>query len=74
MTVLNISTSSPCSARKKISIWQRLFNFETLRKERLELRSLSDSQLKDIGITPDQARKEADRPAWDVPSNWHERC
>ena len=72
MTALNIAITSRPSA-SKISFFQRLFSFETLRKERFELSKLSDAQLKDIGITPDQAKKEAARPAWDLPENWCQR-
>lgn len=42
---------------------------DALRRERLELANLSDEQLKDIGITPDQAQIEASRPSWDLPTN-----
>lgn len=72
MTALNISLPSRAAA-PKLSLMQRILSFETLRKERVELSKLSDAQLKDIGITPDQARKEARRPAWDLPENWQRR-
>ncbi len=73
MTVMNMTTHSSHAAPKTASLWQRLFSFDALRKERLELSQLSEAQLKDIGITPDQARKEANRPVWDVPANWSQR-
>lgn len=35
--------------------------------ERRRLSELSDAQLRDIGLTRDQARAEAERPFWDLP-------
>ena len=34
------------------------------RKSRLDLLELTDAQLCDIGVTPDQARREGIRPFW----------
>ncbi|WP_267964413.1 DUF1127 domain-containing protein, partial [Rhodovulum sulfidophilum] len=31
---------------------------------------LDDRQLRDIGLTAEQARAEARRSAWDVPQSW----
>ncbi|WEF22961.1 DUF1127 domain-containing protein [Paracoccus sp. S3-43] len=42
----------------------------TLRRSRLDLASLSDDQLRDIGLTRDQVAAEIARPIWDVPANW----
>ena len=41
-----------------------------VRRQRLELADLDEAALKDLGITPDEARREAGRPAWDVPDFW----
>lgn len=35
------------------------------RKSRLDLLELTDTQLGDIGITPEQARREGIRPFWE---------
>ncbi|MEH6775110.1 MAG: DUF1127 domain-containing protein [Cereibacter changlensis] len=40
------------------------------RRQRLQLARLDAAALADIGLTPAQARAEADRPLWDVPSTW----
>ena len=37
---------------------------------RRALAGLTTVQLKDVGLTADQAITEARRPIWDVPSNW----
>lgn len=45
----------------------------SLRKSRRDLGALDAHLLSDIGLTPDQARREALRPLWDAPSGWLER-
>ncbi len=40
------------------------------RHQRRQLARLDAAALADIGLTPDQARSEASRPIWDVPSTW----
>ncbi len=47
-----------------------LLSLISLARSRRELSGLSDAQLKDIGITPQDAHSEAHRPFWDVPSHW----
>ena len=34
-------------------------------RQRRDLRDLTDDQLRDIGLTPNEARREAARPFWD---------
>ncbi|WP_354003559.1 DUF1127 domain-containing protein [Defluviimonas salinarum] len=41
-----------------------------IRRQRRALSELSGHLLKDIGISADEARRESERPAWDVPSHW----
>ena len=43
------------------------------RHQRQFLARLDDRTLADIGLTRDQALTEADRPLWDIPSNWNGR-
>jgi uncharacterized protein YjiS (DUF1127 family) len=35
------------------------------RRQRRDLLDLTDAQLRDIGVTRSEARREADRPLWD---------
>ena len=49
---------------------RRIANMILLTRQRRRLADLSDHILNDIGISRDEARREADRPAWDVPSHW----
>jgi uncharacterized protein YjiS (DUF1127 family) len=44
----------------------------TLWRTRRQLRALDATQLSDIGITADAAYAEANRPVWDVPTNWRD--
>lgn len=39
-------------------------------KQRRQLRSMDSHTLSDLGLTRDEARAEASRPAWDVPAHW----
>ncbi|MEH6567361.1 MAG: DUF1127 domain-containing protein [Halopseudomonas sp.] len=45
--------------------WRQLARWHRLSYERRLLASLSDGQLKDIGISRAEALQEADRPFWD---------
>lgn len=39
-------------------------------RQRNELARLDERMLRDIGVTPEEAGREASRPVWDVPSHW----
>ncbi|MGP3698764.1 DUF1127 domain-containing protein [Rhodobacter sp. NSM] len=39
-------------------------------RQRRALAQLDPHLLSDVGLTADEARAEAARPLWDVPSNW----
>jgi len=41
-----------------------------LSKQRRSLADLDDALLKDIGLTREEAQREAERPLWDVPRHW----
>lgn len=47
-----------------------LMAYIDLYRQRNALRGLTDAQLKDIGLTPDEALTEASRPLWDAPHHW----
>ncbi|MEE9387912.1 MAG: DUF1127 domain-containing protein [Paracoccaceae bacterium] len=44
--------------------------YDAIYQQRQTLRNLSDTALKDIGLTKPQANAEASRPVWDAPSHW----
>ena len=41
-----------------------------LSAQRRRLASLDDAALADIGVSREEAGREARRPVWDVPANW----
>ena len=49
---------------------RRLAQVMAMRRHRVALSKLEPHLLRDIGLTEDQARTEAARAIWDVPSHW----
>ncbi len=47
-----------------------LRSLRMLYRTRAALGRLSSDQLEDIGLTPEDARREASRHIWDVPQHW----
>ncbi|MCF1708759.1 DUF1127 domain-containing protein [Tabrizicola sp. J26] len=52
------------------NLFARLVAMLTVRAERRRLADLDDATLRDIGLSRDQAMREALRPMWDVPPRW----
>jgi uncharacterized protein YjiS (DUF1127 family) len=48
----------------------RLFNLRDLSRSRGALARLNAEQLADIGLPPEVAAYEAERPIWDAPAHW----
>jgi uncharacterized protein YjiS (DUF1127 family) len=48
------------------SFWQRIATWRRVSRERQRLRDLDPRILHDIGVTPEEAAREASRPFWDV--------
>jgi len=55
---------------RRIGLLRWLAVLATLRRQRLDLASLDANRLRDLGLSAEQARAEAARRIWDVPSNW----
>lgn len=51
-------------------ILDRIFLMTALARQRRHLRDLPDHLLKDIGLTREAARAEAERRFWDAPTHW----
>lgn len=67
----HISTDSRCYNRpQRLGLWARISVMLGLRRQRLDLANLDDHLLRDVGLTRDEARKEVNRPPWDVPDTW----
>ena len=60
----------PLRANRKTGWVARLLTLIAIRRERLRLSEMTPEQLNDIGVTPEQARREASRAAWDAPDRW----
>jgi len=48
----------------------RAISLLAFHRTRASLAHLDDAMLSDIGVTREQALKEAKRPLWDVPPTW----
>ena len=57
-------------SRPAIALRQALMTLFAVRSQRRALLDLTDEALRDIGLTREQAAREADRPFWDVPAGW----
>ncbi len=51
-------------------LWTRLGRMRALHHQRQALARLDDHILRDVGLTRDEAEREARRAAWDSPSWW----
>lgn len=56
--------------RRKPGFLARLVTLQAIRKERQTLSDLDPKLLNDIGLTAEQAEKEAKRTVWDAPERW----
>ncbi|MBR9763112.1 MAG: DUF1127 domain-containing protein [Rhodobacteraceae bacterium] len=64
------SLTSPVAARSRAArapFLSRLLTMLSVYRERRALTALDGTLLDDIGISRDQARREAARPIWDLP-------
>lgn len=52
---------------RRFSVMAMLGQMHSLARQRAALRRLDADQLRDIDVTPEAARKEANRPFWDAP-------
>lgn len=58
----------PAPARP--SLLRRALDLLALRRSRRRLTDLDAHMLRDIGLTAEQARGEAELPFWDAPAHW----
>ena len=65
----SISQSTPLP-RSRLSLLARLHAVVALRRQRRALASLSDTQLKDIGLSRAEVDAEVRRKPWDAPHHW----
>ncbi|WP_421687114.1 DUF1127 domain-containing protein [Tritonibacter scottomollicae] len=65
----SISQSTPLP-RSRPSLLARLHAVVALRRQRRALASLSDTRLKDIGLSRSEVDAEVRRKPWDAPHHW----
>ncbi|MBS8228253.1 DUF1127 domain-containing protein [Vannielia litorea] len=67
-------SSGALSGRRNTSprtgLLARIMGLLALRRQRRALAALDAALLKDIGVSPEDARDEAARKLWDVPPGW----
>ena len=66
----NTATTRHPVATSRPGLFGRLRLALAVRRQRLDLARLDATRLSDIGLTPDRALAESQRPLWDVPHNW----
>ena len=64
LAVLTSAKSLPLAAVLSVKFAACVTNWATRRRTRLTLRGLDDWQLRDVGLTPDAAHREAQKVFW----------
>ena len=64
-------TNAP-AAKRSFSLLTWIATAVETRRERVALSQLDAHRLDDLGLTREQAQREASRPIWDVPSHWQQ--
>ncbi len=72
------SFSSPSADRTAATgarrgLWQALRRLGELARQRRALAEMDAHRLSDIGLSAEEARREAARPFWDAPEHWRRR-
>lgn len=65
-----LATSRAAARPAPLNLFHRIATALAVRRQRHQLAELDDALLEDIGLTAEEARREARRPVWDVPHYW----
>jgi uncharacterized protein YjiS (DUF1127 family) len=68
--VMTLAQTNCIPHRKPRTLSAILITWIALARQRRALASLSDAQRDGIGINTQEAKKEANRAFWDVPTHW----
>ncbi|MDA8747920.1 DUF1127 domain-containing protein [Litoreibacter sp.] len=68
MTDLTAARTSPRLSRRG----KGFLGYLDLYRQRRALAALDDTQLLDLGLTRDEALREANRSIWDAPNHWYD--
>lgn len=70
MTTQTLRTPASSRGLRLIDIVAHLGTLRAIARQRRELASMDDHMLRDIGLSRDEAEREASRSLWDVPGTW----
>ncbi|MCI2400518.1 DUF1127 domain-containing protein [Aliiroseovarius subalbicans] len=70
MTAIHCTNVAPTQKPRMLSPLTWLADAIAVRRQRNKLVRLDDAALRDIGLSYRDARREARKPIWDVPSYW----
>ena len=70
MSLVRVHSRPARHASGRPSLLARALGIFTLRQSRRRLAELDLHMLQDIGLTADEARREATLPFWDAPAHW----
>ena len=62
--------NAPLHRHHRPGLLARLLGWDATFRQRTHLVGLTDAQLRDIGITRNEAAREGERPVWDAPQHW----
>ena len=68
IVVLN-PTAAPSRGTRAKGFWARVWTAFSVYHERQELAHMTDHMLADIGLTREEAEKEASKPIWQLPTH-----
>ncbi|WP_172292619.1 DUF1127 domain-containing protein [Pseudoruegeria sp. HB172150] len=55
---------------RRLSLAERILAALAVQRQRTQLGQLDDHMLHDIGLSREDADREASRPVWDAPAHW----
>lgn len=70
MTMTTCNAPARTFTKQRPSVFRMMTQILATQSQRRALRKLDTDALRDIGLTYDDAKTEADRPFWDVPTTW----
>lgn len=69
-TATTMHTDSGYATLPRHGWFAQIMTLLQVRRTRIDLANLTDTQLHDIGLSRQDVQEELSRPIWDVPRNW----
>lgn len=67
---LSLTLHRSSVTRRRASVFSTLAHLHDVWRQRQALKKLNEAQLRDIGVSREQALAESRRAFWDAPSSW----